>query len=158
MKKLLLSSGLLALLGTLALSSCQKVEDPLVPRVVAPVLVQIMGAPYQSDFASEPTVSLDGTAPAVLSARILELDKTNLLDYTKGIDSLPVAGMRVRLLLRSGASLGEGTTNAQGVVTFTKSWAELGYATPARGNRALLSWSGEHKGQAFTRLSAVQVR
>lgn len=158
MKKIFLPSTLLALFGTLALTACEKAVDPLVPRVVSPVLVQIVGAPYQSDFSGEPTVSFDATAPTVLSARILELDKTNLLDNTKGIDSLPLSGLRIKLTLRNGTPLGEGTTDARGVVSFTKTWAELGYATPAKGNRASLSWTGEHKGQAFTRLSAAQVK
>jgi hypothetical protein len=158
MKKIFLPFGLLTLLGTLALSSCEKVADPLVPRTVSPVLVQIMGAPYQSDFAAEPTVALDGSAPAVLTARLLELDKTNLLDNTKGIDSLPLSGLKIKLTLRNGTALGEGTTDAKGLITFTKTWADLGYAKPAKGNRASLNWAGEHKGLAFTRLSAVQVK
>ncbi|MDQ1088339.1 hypothetical protein [Siphonobacter sp. SORGH_AS_1065] len=146
------------LIGFGFITACQKAEDPFVPRVVSPVLVQVLGAPYQMDFATEPTVTLDGTKATTLTARILELDKTNILDHTKGIDSIPVANLPVKLTLRNGTQIGEATTDSKGIVTFAMTWAQLGISTPASGNRAAISWKGEYKGQAFTRLSAVQVK
>ncbi len=156
MKKLFIP--LTFLIGAGFLTACQKAEDPFVPRVVSPVLVQVLGAPYQTDFATEPTVMLEGSKSATLTARILELDKTHILDYTKGIDSLPLANLPIKLTLRNGTPIGEATTDAKGVVTFTATWAQLGISAPAPGNRAALNWTGEYKGQAFTRLSAIQVK
>lgn len=156
MKKFLTPLVFLIALGFI--TACQKAEDPFVPRVVSPVLVQVMGAPYQTDFATEPTVMLDGTKGATLTARILELDKTNILDYTKGIDSIPVVNLPVKLTLRNGTPIGEATSDSKGVVTFTATWAQLGISAPTSGNRASINWMGEYKGQAFTRLSAVQVK
>ncbi|MEA5141003.1 hypothetical protein [Arcicella rigui] len=149
---------LIALFALLALTSCKEVDDPLVPRVVSPVLVAIDGIPY-GDFSTEPTVSYTKTGNVVLSARILELDKTNILDYTKGIDSLPVANTKIVISLRStGATVAELTTDAKGKISVEKTWASLGLTAPATGNSVALNWSGSYKGQAFTRLSRVSVK
>lgn len=48
---------------------------------------------------------------------MLELDKTNILDHTKGIDSIPVANIPMKISVRNGALLGELTSNAQGLVS-----------------------------------------
>lgn len=157
MKKILIPTSLVALFGLLGLASCQKVDDPLVPRVQSPVLVLIEGAPYQSDFSSEPTVNQLAAGPVTLSARILELDKTNLLN-AKGIDSIPVPNLKITVALRSGTVLGEATTDAKGRISLTKTWAELGVAAPRAGSSASLNWTGTHKNVTFTRLSRVQAR
>ena len=147
-----------ALAVALAATSC-KVEDPFVDRVVAPVLVDIVGAPFGAPLAAEPTVTYAVThAKVVLKARLLELDKTNILDHTKGIDSIPVANIPMKITLRTGAPLGEVTSNANGEVTLEKTWAELGLAAPRAGNTVKISWSGTHKGIAFTRLSQIQAK
>ncbi|MBO9638592.1 hypothetical protein [Siphonobacter aquaeclarae] len=164
MKKILTSVSVLALIS--ALYACEKKDDPFVPRVVAPVLVQILDAPYQSDFASEPAVAADSTKPVTLRARILKLDKTNILDNTKGIDSIPVPNLKISLTFRDGSPVSEGTTDAKGLVTITKTWSELGvtpkYTAPNlkyyKGQRVSLSWSGTYDQQDFTRLSAVTVK
>ena len=157
MKKILTPAALVALFGLLGLASCKKVDDPLVPRVQSPVLVLIEGAPYQSDFSSEPTVSQLASGLVTLSARILELDKTNLLN-AKGIDSLPVANLKITVALRSGTVIGDATTDAKGRITLTKTWAELGVASPRAGSSASLNWTGTYKNVTFTRLSRVQAR
>lgn len=138
-------------------ASC-KVDDPFVDRVVAPVLVDIVGAAFGAPISAEPTVSYPATGKVMLTARLLELDKTNILDRTKGIDSIPVANIPIRISLRNGTSLGEATSNAQGVVSLEKTWAELGVPAPRAGNTVRISWSGSYKGIAFTRLSQVQAR
>jgi hypothetical protein len=141
-----------------ALTSC-KAEDPFVDRVVAPVLVDIVGAPFGAPLSAEPTVGYPAANPKViLKARLLELDKTHILDNTKGIDSIPVANLPMKITLRTGAALGEVTSNAKGEVILEKSWAELGLAAPKAGNIVRISWSGTHKGIAFTRFSQVQAR
>jgi len=158
MKKILTPAALLFFFGLLGLASCKKVDDPFVPRVQSPVLVLIEGAPYQSDFSSEPTVSQLAAGPVTLSARILELDKTNLLDYTKGIDSIPVPNLKITVALRTGTVLGEATTDAKGRISLTKTWAELGVTAPRAGSSASLNWTGTYKDVTFTRLSRVQAR
>jgi hypothetical protein len=155
MKKIFAYS-LVALVG-LSLASC-KVDDPFVDRVVAPVLVDIIGASFGAPISAEPTVSYAVAGKVTLTARLLELDKTNILDHTKGIDSIPVANIPIKITLRTGATLGEATSNAQGVVSLEKSWAELGVAAPKAGTTVKISWSGSYKGIAFTRLSQVQAR
>ena len=155
MKKILTYSFVVLLAASLA--SC-KVEDPFVDRVVAPVLVDIVGASFGAPISAEPTVSYPLAGKVMLTARLLELDKTNILDYTKGIDSIPVANIPIKITLRTGAALGEVTSNAQGVVSLEKTWAELGLAAPKAGNTVKISWSGSYKGIAFTRLSQIQVK
>ncbi|NIJ53209.1 hypothetical protein [Dyadobacter arcticus] len=147
----------LLLAVTLGISSCE-VEDPFLDADVAPVLVDIVGAPFGSPIASEPTVGYAATdAKVTLSARLLELDKTNILN-SKGIDSIPVPNVAIKITLRTGASLGEVTSNAQGLVTIDKTWAELGMATPKAGAITKISWTGSYKGIAFTRYSQVQAK
>ncbi|WP_373330851.1 hypothetical protein [Salmonirosea aquatica] len=125
-------SYILVVLVAVSFASC-KVEDPFVDRVVAPVLVDIVGAAFGAPISAEPTVSYPTTGSVTLTARLLELDKTNILDHTKGIDSIPVANIPMKITLRSGASLGEVTSNAQGVVSLEKTWAELGYLPQRQG-------------------------
>lgn len=145
---------LLALM-TPGITSC-KVEDPFLERNVAPVLVDIVGAPFGAPIASEPTVTYAATATKLtLSARLLELDKTNILDHTKGIDSIPVPNLTIKITLRSGAILGEVTSSSEGLVTIDKTWAELGIPAPKAGSISRISWTGNHKGIAFTRYSQV---
>lgn len=142
----------------LALASCKE-EDPFLNRDVAPVLVDIVGAPFGSPIASEPTVTYLATDTKVkLSARLLELDKSNILDHTKGIDSIPVPNVMIRISMRTGTSLGEVTSDATGLVTLEKTWAELGITAPKAGSITKISWSGTYKGIAFTRLSQVQAK
>jgi len=93
-----------------------------------------------------------------LQARLLELDKTNILDHTKGIDSIPVPNVAIKVTMRTGASLGEVTSDATGLIKLQKTWAELGIAAPKAGSITKISWSGTYKGIAFTRYSQVQAK
>jgi hypothetical protein len=139
-----------------ALVSC-KVEDPWVDATVAPVLVDIVGAPFGYPQEKDPAVGYLTTASKVkLSARLLELDKSNILNNKIGIDSIPVSGIKVAITMRTGAVLGEATSGADGMVSIEKTWAELGIAAPVKGSLARISWTGTYKGVAFTRFSQVQ--
>jgi len=160
MKKILTTylSAACLLAAALTVTSC-KVEDPFVDRVVAPVLVDIIGAPYGAPIAYEPTVGYPLASPKLtLSARLLELDKTHILDHTKGIDSIPVANVTMKITLRTGTTLGEVTSDANGIVKLEKTWAELGLAAPKKDDIVKISWSGTYKGIAFTRHSQVQAK
>ncbi|MGV3557472.1 MAG: hypothetical protein ACO1O2_04935 [Larkinella arboricola] len=150
----LILSGLL-MVGSL-LAGCEKKEDPFVDRVVAPVLVVIQGAADGGGQTAEPVVSQTITAPVTMSVRVYELDKSGILDYKVGIDSIPVASLALKLTKRDGTTLADLKTDNNGLATLTKTWAELGIAAPAVGSSVLLTWAGEYKGQPFARLSRVQ--
>lgn len=152
MKKILAYS--LALIAAYSLTSC-KVDDPFVDRVVAPVLVDIVGASFGAPLSTQPVVSYPFTGKVVLVARLLELDKTNILDHNKGIDSLPVANIPLKISVRNGISLGEVTSNTQGLVSLETTWQNLGLKPTTKDTSIVISWSGNYKGVAFTRLSQV---
>ncbi|WP_373516104.1 hypothetical protein [Persicitalea sp.] len=147
----------LIIITAVSFAAC-KVDDPFVDRVVAPVLVDIVGASFGAPLSGEPTVSYPASGKVTLTARLLELDKSGILDKNIGIDSIPVANIPMKITLRSGTALGETTSNAQGVVSLEKTWADLGVPTPKAGTVVKISWSGIHKGVAFTRLSQVQAK
>ncbi len=147
----------LVLLTALSFASC-KVDDPFVDRVVAPVLVDIVGASFGAPISTEPTVAYPTTGKVMLTARLLELDKSGILDKNVGIDSIPVTGIPMKISLRNGTALGEVTSNAQGIVSLEKTWADLGVPAPKAGTVVKISWSGSYKGVNFTRLSQVQAK
>ncbi len=101
-------------------------------------------------------VNVKVDAPVALAASIYELDKSGLLNNAVGIDSIPVAGLTITLLRRDGTKVGDLTTDAAGKVQLAASRSDLGVAAPKAGSSVGLSWSGQHKGQTFTRFSKVQ--
>ncbi len=150
-----LVAGCVAL--AIGLSACQKVEDPFVERVVAPVLVLVENTSGDGGgLTGEPVVPQKVSGSVTMSVRIVELNKAGLLDNKVGIDSIPVTGLALKLTLRNGTAVGDLTTDGKGRATITKAWADLGVATPKSGNTVLLTWTGAHKSQAFSRLSRVQ--
>ncbi|WP_298360844.1 hypothetical protein [Runella sp.] len=147
---------LLFVVTVFAAASC-KVEDPFVDRVVAPVLLVFDNAIGDGGgFTTEPTVTSKATATPTVSVRILELDKTNILDYKKGIDSIPVTGLAVSLTTRAGVKIADVTTDAKGRATITKTWAEFGVAAPKAGSIVTLTLTGKYKEQAFSKLARLQ--
>lgn len=150
-----LIAGLIIL--SIGLSSCQKVDDPFVDRVVAPVLVLFENATGDGGgLTNEPVVSQKVSTAVTMSVRIMELNKDGILDNQVGIDSIPVTGLALKLTLCNGTAIGTLTTDAKGRASLTKTWAELGVAAPKSGNTVLLTWAGIHKAQAFSRLSRIQ--
>lgn len=170
---------------TLGFVSC-KVEDPFLNSSVAPVLVDIVGAPFGAPIASTPSVPYDSSKQELtLTSRLLELDKTNILDHTKGIDSIPVANIRIAIayeltktvkkdtlkfngqiytfaaeVYKTSGKFGDVTSDANGVVTIKTNYKALGL----EGNRIQrkddiikVTWTGTHKGIAFTRTSQMSV-
>lgn len=152
MKQILTYS--LVLFSAVSFTSC-KVDDPFVDRVVSPVLVDIVGASFGAPNSSQPVVAYPFAGKVVLVARLLELDKTNILDHSKGIDSIPVASLPMKISIRNGTTLGEVTSNAQGVVSLETTWQNLGLRPATKDTAIVISWSGNYKGVAFTRLSQV---
>lgn len=144
-------------LTALATTACQKAVDPFVDRVVAPVLLVFENAIGDGGgFTTEPTVtSRAATATATVSLRVLELDKTNILN-SKGIDSVAVSGTMLVLSTRAGVKVAEVTTDAKGRAVFSASWATFGVAAPRVGTVVTLTLSGTHKGQVFSKLARLQ--
>ncbi|RYC72006.1 MULTISPECIES: hypothetical protein [Spirosoma] len=148
---------IMALLALGSLAGCMKKDDPFIDRVAAPVLVVIDNATGDGGgLTAEPVVSQKVTGPVVMGVRIYELDKSGILDNKVGIDSIPVTSLTVRLTTRDGKALGDLKTDGTGKASLTKTWAELGVTAPRAGSSVQLTWSGEYKGQAFSRLSRVQ--
>ncbi|MCE6989295.1 hypothetical protein [Dyadobacter sp. CY323] len=183
-KRILLTASLLAPV-ILGISSCE-VEDPFLDNNVAPVLVDISGAAFGAPFAGTPSVAYDSSKQELtLTSRLLELDKTNILDHTKGIDSIPVANIKIAIAFdltktvkkdtlkfngqtfifspetfKASGKLGDITSDGNGVVTIKTTYKALGLV----GNRIQrkddiikLTWTGTHKGIAFTRTSQMAV-
>ena len=161
----------LALTLSLGMVSCKE-EDPFLDRDVAPVLVDIVGAAFAAPLASKPSVSYPISSPSItLSARLLELDKTNILDHTKGIDSIPVPNLKITLSFRTlikapnvyvTGTIGEFTSDANGLVTVPTTWDKFSIASATATTPAILLsdiyWTGTHKGIAFTRQSQIQAK
>ncbi|HEY0654331.1 MAG TPA: hypothetical protein VGD65_14425 [Chryseosolibacter sp.] len=152
------------------LIACEE-EDPFVDRKAAPVLLvfdEVAGYLASGGLTSVPSVSKTVTAatytqPVTLSVRLYELDKSGILDHTVGIDSIPVVGVTMTFSLRNGTSPIEAVSDAEGKVTITTSWENLGVtdvaaivaAKPARSITIPLLWKGSHKGISFSRYSQV---
>ena len=130
---------------SLVLMGCEKEDEMVVDRVVAPVLV----ITNNSTFLPTETVNLTAT--------FYELDKSGILNNAVGIDSIPLANLAVKVML-SNSAIADLTTDASGKVSISKSWSDLGLAAPKSGNAVNLGWSGNHKNQAFTKLLRVQVK
>jgi hypothetical protein len=146
MKSKYISKLFLGLFGSaFLLMGCEKEDAMVVDRVVSPVLVMVSGT------------SFTAAEPVKVTATIYELDKSGLLNHAVGIDSIPVANLAIKVKLNA-TTLAELTTDPAGKVNLTKSWSELGLASPKAGNTVNLEFAGSHKGQAFTKPSRVQVK
>lgn len=144
-------------LAIVGLAACEKKVDPFIDRVAAPVLVVIDNATGDSGgMTAEPVVSQKVGGPVTMAVRIYELDKAGILNNTVGIDSIPVTSLALKLTTRTGTAIGTLTTDAMGKASISKTWAELGITAPKAGSSVLLTWTGEHKGQAFSRFSRIQ--
>lgn len=176
--------GICLLTGATFLA-CEK-EDPWVDATVAPVLVNIIGAPFGYPIEKQPTVSYDSSAQEIVfSARLLKLDKTNVLDNTKGIDSIPTPNVQIAInyeinktikkdtvkfqsktfyftadVLKASGKMGDITSDASGLVTFKTTYKALGFEgnrIQRKGDLIKLTWTGTYKGFTFTRLSQASV-
>jgi hypothetical protein len=139
--------------------SC-KVEDPFVDRVVAPVLVIFEDAIGKtSGLTTEPSIVTSASTDAIISARLLELNKAGILNNKVGIDSIPVKSLTVTYRLRGGAKISEVVTDDKGRSVLKVSWKNLGIVSPVVGSSVLLSCSATYKEISFTknfRLTAIK--
>ena len=181
LKKNIKIFAILMLAGT-AISACKE-EDPWVDAAASPVLVNILGAPYGYPMEKTPTVTYDSSAnELVFSASILELDKSGILDNSKGIDSIPAPNVQITInyeinktvktdtvkfgsqtfifkadALKATGKFGDNlTSDSKGIVTYKTSYKALGFEgnrIQRKGDLIKLTWSGTYKGVAFTRFS-----
>lgn len=152
------------------LFSCSE-EDPFVDRTVAPVLLvfdEVQGYLAGGGLTAVPSVTkpvnVDNyTDPVILSLTAYELDKSGILDHTVGIDSIPVTGLQITFSKRDGTLPITLSSDTFGKIVVSTTWEALGItdvetiatASAARSITIALSWTGEHKGQSFTRYSQV---
>lgn len=148
MKKILFFSTIIL---AFVVASC-KVDDPFVDRVVAPVLVIFEDAVGKSSgLTTEPSVVSSASADALVTVRLLELNKDGLLDFKVGIDSIPAKSVPVTFKLRTGTKILDVTTDDKGRSTLKVSWKTLGVATPVAGSSVLLTCSAIYKDVPFTK-------
>lgn len=138
-------------------SSCEK-KDPFVDRVVAPLLFLVLdeNGVASSGMTTDPSVANKISKDVTFSIKLFELDKTNILDHTKGIDSIAVTSLPISLSMRNGTKISDLVTDNTGKATLKKTWAELGVANPTAATTLLLSWTGTYKGVTFTKYSRIQ--
>lgn len=132
--------------------SCKK-ADPFVDRVVSPVLVIFDNAgTYTNGLTTEPSISTSAAADAKITVKLLELDKTGILDYKVGIDSIGAKSVPTIIKLRNGTKVAEGTTDAEGKLVISTPWKALGIEAPVSGTSVSLSLSATYKDVSFTKL------
>lgn len=138
------------------LISCE-VTDPFVDRVASPVLLIVSGSDGvpSTGLTTEPSVPALISADAMVNMKVLELDKSGILDYKVGIDSIPVSGVTITYKLRSGIKIKDVVTDAKGNAVFTESWSSLGVAIPKAGTSVKLIASGTYKNIAFSKYFSI---
>ncbi|MCC5938551.1 MAG: hypothetical protein JJU34_14825 [Lunatimonas sp.] len=135
-----------AVVALICCVSCVETDELVTPNVASPVLVVLQG----SAFAASAPVSVNG--------RFYELDKSGILDHTVGIDSIPVAGLQVRVFINHTQEIGSATTDSNGRLVFEQPWSSLGLSAPRVGNTVRLEFAGVHKDIAFRTYHNVSVR
>ncbi|WP_304236937.1 hypothetical protein [Jiulongibacter sediminis] len=142
---------ILAVLAGFAFTACEE-PDPFVDRVVSPVLVQLVGengAP-SSGLSTDPTISSTFGESTSFGIQVLELDKTNILDYTKGIDSIPVTSLSLTIKYRGGGDISTLPTDGSGMAMVELPWSDFGIT--GAGESVSLMVSGSYKDQSFSKL------
>lgn len=136
MKSILKNTLYLLLIAGLFIS-CEDVSDMAIERIASPVLVQVGDV-------------VTGDETFDITTTIYELDKSGILDNTVGIDSLALPGLQITVVALSDSNvrstIGTLTTDANGEVILSRPVAELE-------DISSLEWTGEYKGQSFTKIS-----
>lgn len=136
----------LALVSILSFTqSCVEDEDLVTPNVVAPVLVLLEGTSFGAE------------SPVTVGSKFLELDKTNILDYTKGIDSIPVPNLNIAVFINNTTEVANLVTNTDGDAELVISWTDLGLPEAETGDQVQLEFAGTHKNVAFRKYHTVRV-
>lgn len=119
---------LLALIGCF-LASCAK-DDLAFDIIESPVLAQFE--------------TLNDAEPGMLKmkATFFDLDKSGILDHTIGIDSLPVAGLEIKVYVYESDLVSELMTDSDGSVIFEEEISNLNGASR-------LEWVGTYEETPF---------
>jgi len=137
----------MAAIATLAFTqSCVETEDLVTPNVASPVLVLLDGT------------SFSAASPVTVGTRFLELDKTNILDYTKGIDSIPVPNLNIAVFISNTNEVAKFVTGSDGSADLVISWADLGLPAASKGNSVRLEFTGSYKNIPFRKYHTVRVK
>lgn len=107
------------ILSVILVAACTEESDLAIERVAAPLIVDV-----------------ENTSTSEITATFYELDKSGILDYTVGIDSVPVTGLSVEVFAAN-TLVGIFTTDANGAVV-------VAY-TVSKPNE----YAGTYKGVAF---------
>lgn len=102
---------LLILIGSL-LGACSK-DDLAFDIIESPVLAE-----FEAMSDAEP-------GKIKIKATFYDLDKSGILDHTIGIDSIPVAGLDVKVFVFESSLVSELTTGADGTVIFEQEVSNL---------------------------------
>lgn len=134
-----------ALTSMMLTQSCVETEELVTPNVASPVLILFEG----NSFGPE--------SPVTVASKFLELDKTNILDHTLGIDSIPVSNLDIAVFINNTTAVASLLTDADGTAELVVSWSELGVAEPASGSQVRLEFVGEYKEIPFRQYHTVRV-
>ena len=147
MKNIIKTPSLIAALCLMLLGqACVESEDLLTPNVAAPVLLLLQGT------------SFSATSPVSVNSKTFELDKTNILDHSLGIDSIPVASLPLEVYVANTRKVASLTTDAEGSADLVISWADLGVEAPKSGTQVSLEFAGTYKSIAFRKYHTVRVQ
>ncbi|MEB2776352.1 hypothetical protein SYJ56_13600 [Algoriphagus sp. D3-2-R+10] len=136
----------LAAFATIAFTqSCVEAEDLVTPNVASPVLVLLEGN------------SFSAAASVTVGSQFLELDKTYILDHTKGIDSIPVPNLNIAVFINNTNEVAKLVTDSEGSADLVISWADLGLPEAKKGDQVRLEFAGTHKNVAFRKYHTVRV-
>lgn len=146
MKKFIKTPFLLVALFVMLLAqSCVETDDLVTPNVASPVLILLDG----SSFSSTSSVSVNSMT--------YELDKTNILDHTLGIDSIPVSNLNLEVYIETTTKVASLTTDTNGSADLEITWGELGIDEPTSGTQVRLEFAGSYKDIAFRKYHTVTV-
>lgn len=146
MKKSINIYLVLAAFATISFTqSCVEAEDLATPNVASPVLVLLEGTAFSA------------SSPVTVGSKFLELDKTNILDHTQGIDSIPVPNLNISVFINNTTEVAKLVTDTDGGADLVMSWADLGLPEASSGNSVRLEFAGTYKDVSFRKYHTIRV-
>lgn len=145
MKKFKYSLSALIISSIFLIQSCVEAEDLVTTNVASPVLIMFQGSAFS------------GESPINVGSTFLELDKTHLLDHSRGIDSIPVANLEIKVMINHVNEIATLTTDQLGKAVLTATWDQLGLTSAKVGDQVRLEFTGTHKAVAFRKYHTIRV-
>ncbi len=147
MKKPIKNSSLILAIALRLLSqACVETEELVTPNVAAPVLLLLEGT------------SFPATSSVSVTSKTYELDKSNILDHSIGIDSIPVSNLALDVYVANTRKVASLTTDSEGDAELEISWADLGITEPTSGTQVRLEFAGTHKSIPFRKYHTIRVQ